>query len=118
MRKAKVEEKKDLHKEKIYKSFESEIKTETADGRRTVIARITTPTTDRSKDHVNPKGIQTANFMKNPVVLFAHKYDELPVAKCTGLQASDTGILATVEFPEEGRYEKSDLIYWMCQNNY
>lgn len=104
--------------EKIFKDFHAETKADEGAGKRVLVAKISTPNTDRSKDHVMANGAIIDNFMKNPVVQFAHKYDELPIAKCTALKISDDGILATVEFPEEGKYDKSDVIYWMYKNGY
>jgi hypothetical protein len=68
--------------EKIFKDFHAETKADEGDGKRILVAKISTPNTDRSKDHVLAKGAVPTNFMKNPVVQFAHKYDELPIAKC------------------------------------
>jgi uncharacterized protein len=104
--------------EKIFKDVHAETKADEGEGKRILVAKISTPNTDRSKDRVFPKGAITTNFMKNPVVQFAHKYDELPIAKCTSLNISDHGILATVEFPEEGKYAKADVIYWMYKNGF
>jgi len=104
--------------EKIFKDFHAETKADEGAGKRILVAKISTPNTDRSKDHVMAKGAVTDNFMKNPIVQFAHKYDELPIAKCIALKIADDGILATVEFPEEGQYQKSDVIYWMYKNGY
>jgi HK97 family phage prohead protease len=58
------------------------------------------------------------NFLKNPVVQFAHKYDELPIAKCIGLKVTKTGVLATVEFPQEGIYPKADAVYQMYKGGF
>ena len=104
--------------QKIVKNFTA-IETKVADGAlRTLVVKISTPTPDRSKDIVEPKGMNSDNFMKNPVVLFAHNYGELPIAKCTGLKVADTGILATVQFPEEGTYPKADTVYQMYKDGF
>ena len=93
--------------------------TKMADGApRTLVVKISTPTPDRSGDVVLPAGMDSKNFMNNPVVQFAHKYDEVPIAKCTSLKATDTGIMATVEFPAEGMYPKADLVYHMYKEKF
>jgi HK97 family phage prohead protease len=106
-----------LLKSKIFKNFLSE--TKVVDGApRTLVAKITTPEPDRSHDTVNPEGMIADNFLKNPVVQFAHKYDELPIAKCIGLKVTKTGVLATVEFPQEGIYPKADAVYQMYKGGF
>jgi HK97 family phage prohead protease len=56
---------------------------------------ITTDEVDRDGDVVNPLGIDTTNYMRNPVVCFAHQYDRLPIGRCVGLKTAATGIRAT-----------------------
>lgn len=108
---------KDLTKTKLFQNFTAVTKA-AEDKPRTLVVKITSPTPDRSKDVVVPDGMMADNYMKNPVVQFAHDYYGLPIAKCIGLKVVDTGILAEVEFPQEGVYDKADLVYWMYQNNY
>ncbi len=84
--------------EKIFKDLHAETKADEGAGKRILVAKISTPNTDHSKDHVLAKGAVTGNFMKNPVVQFAHKYDELPIAKCTALKIFDDGILVRACF--------------------
>jgi len=103
---------------KIFKNF-SVAETKVAEGApRTLVVKITSSNPDRSNDVVDPKGMDSEHFMANPIVLFAHQYDELPVAKCTNLKVLDDGVLATVEFLPEGKYAKSDIIYYMYKNGF
>lgn len=108
---------KNLRNEKLFRDLPS-VETKAGERPRTLIVRISTPEVDRSKDIVEPMGMQATNFLKNPVVLFAHKYDEMPIAKCVDLRATDAGILATVEFLEEGVYNKSDIVYRMYKEGF
>lgn len=109
---------KDLKNQKIFKNFAA-IETKVADNEpRTLVVKISTPTPDRSKDTVQPNGMLADNFLKNPVVMFAHNYADMPIAKCTGLKVQDTGILATVQFPDEGTYDKADTIYKMYKDGF
>ncbi len=109
---------KDLKNQKIFKNFAA-IETKVADSEpRTLVVKISTPTPDRSKDTVQPNGMNADNFLKNPVVMFAHNYADMPIAKCTGLKIQDTGILATVQFPDEGTYDKADTIYKMYKDGF
>jgi len=103
---------------KLFKDFAaSETKADNQDNR-TLVVTISTPTPDRSKDTVQPKGMVADNYLKNPVVQFAHKYDEPPIAKCINLVATETGIRATVKFPELGLYDKADTIYRMYKEGF
>lgn len=46
-----------------------------------VVATISTRARDRHGDIVDPKGVRLERFRKNPVVLYAHDYGGLPVAR-------------------------------------
>ncbi len=107
----------DLHNKKLFKNFEAE--TKVADGApRTLVVRITSPAPDRSKDTVQPTGMNANNYEKNPVVLYAHNYADIPIAKCNNLKVTDEGILASVEFPQEGVYAKADTVYAMYKGGF
>jgi hypothetical protein len=105
------------HEVKIYKNFESEVKF-SDDNKRVLVVRISTVNPDRSKDTVQPSGMVYENFLKNPVVLFAHKYDTKPIAKCTSLRVSKDVVEATVEFLPEGVYQEADIIYEMYKGGF
>lgn len=80
--------------------------------------RISTPSVDRMKDIVTPRGCEgyLKNYKANPVVFFNHKSWELPIGKSehpeTGelaLRLSDDEILATCFF--HGKTEESIQVY-------
>lgn len=108
---------KEPQKVQIYKNFESELKV-ADDVKRTLLVRISTSNPDRSKDTVQPDGMQYDHFMKNPVVLFAHNYASKPIAKCTSLKVDSKGVTATVEFTPEGLYQEADVIYEMYKQGF
>jgi hypothetical protein len=54
---------------------------ELVDGERADVSTISTDSIDREHEVVIPKGMNLTYFTKNPVVTFAHKYDELPVGR-------------------------------------
>lgn len=74
-------------------------------------AMITTEAIDRQGDIVRATGAQLENYMKNPVVLWAHDYDEPPVAKCIGIEIMPgVGIKATFQFPAPGVNPEADTV--------
>ncbi|MHC5055718.1 MAG: HK97 family phage prohead protease [Planctomycetota bacterium] len=46
-----------------------------------VVATISTAARDRHGDVIDPRGVRLERFRKNPVVLYAHDYEGLPVAR-------------------------------------
>ena len=61
---------------------------------------ITDETIDRYGDIVRANGMDSANYLKNPIVLMHHESHggDLPVAKCIKLEIVETSVVATVEF--------------------
>ena len=100
----------------ILKQFDSEVKT--VEGERAFNVTITTNTVDRSGDIVEPKGAKLTNFRKNPVVLMAHNYTGLPIAKAKDLVRTNNGITAKVIFPDEGVYSLADTVYSLYKNGF
>ena len=64
----------------------------------TIIAKISTIDVDRSGEVVIPEGLDSKDFMNNPIVCWAHDYSELPAAKITKLQITDTAVYAKIVF--------------------
>ena len=48
---------------------------------RSFVAIASAGTPDRIEDVINIKGLDIDEYMKNPVVMWAHKYDQLPLGK-------------------------------------
>lgn len=59
------------------------------DGSRTDISTITTDDPDHEGEVILSSGIDWGIFLKNPIVPFAHKYDELPVGRALWLKPTD-----------------------------
>lgn len=60
--------------------------------------RITTAQRDRDRDTISAAGWKLDNFLKNPVVLFAHNSRALPIARDEGLTVDESGIVGTPRF--------------------
>jgi len=69
---------------------------------RTDTSFIMTDALDRDREVVLPGGGDFAQFRKNPVVTFAHRYDELPVGRALWLKRDEqngrAGILAKTQY--------------------
>ena len=74
-------------------------------------AIITTSAKDRQGEIVVSTGMDVGNYMKNPIVLFAHDYAQPPVAKAVSLTTSPEGITARFVFPEKGVSVRADEIH-------
>jgi len=100
----------------IRKTFGSE--TKEVDGERALNVTITTRDKDRDGDIVEPQGVKLTNFRKNPVVLLAHDYRGLPIAKAEKLEKTEESIKAKVVFPDEGTYPIADTVYNLYKNKF
>lgn len=74
-------------------------------------AIITTATKDRQGEVVLSTGMDTTQYMSNPVVLFGHDYSSPPVARALSLTTALEGITARFVFPERGVSPKADEIH-------
>jgi len=63
-------------------------------GERAAIRFITTPRLDRDGEILIPHGAVLDGFRQSPSVLWAHKYDQIPIGKDIGLEITKQGILA------------------------
>lgn len=78
------------------KIFLKGIATKSDNGNYRVLA--STNSVDRQGDIVDQAGWDFKNFLKNPSVLWAHKYDELPIAKATKIEVTKAGLEMEFEF--------------------
>jgi len=81
----------------LKKVFESEIKG-IDEKEMTLTAYISTNARDRMNEVLEPAGMDKRNFNKNPVVLWAHKYDIPPIGKALWTKEDAGGILSKVKF--------------------
>ena len=69
-----------------------------AAGDRRLLFTISTGALDRDRDRIDPTGWDVSAYLKNPVVLWAHKYDGLPIAKAVDIRATPDALRAVAEF--------------------
>lgn len=73
---------------------------------------------DRDNDTVDPAGWDLTNYKRNPIVLFAHNYSQLPVAKAVQIGVANNALSALVEFPPVGLYDFADSVYSMVKGGF
>lgn len=67
---------------------------------REILHMITTPTTDRAGDIIDPKGADISNYLRNPIVLVNHSYDAPRdvIGRALSIEVRDDGITARTKF--------------------
>lgn len=89
---------------------------ELEEGEKAIIAYISTGGIDRDNEILEPKGADISDFRKNPVVMWSHKYSDLPVGKATKIWRDEKGLLAKTEFYTD--YEFADMVYRMYRDSF
>lgn len=92
----------------MQKQYLKGIATKAADGTYRVLA--STASIDRQGDSIQQNGWMLDNFLKNPVVLWAHQYDQLPVGKATSIQVTSQGLEMAFEFAPASANEKAGQV--------
>ncbi len=73
-----------------------------ADKDNTLTVTMSTGKQDRQGDILEPTGADLSAFRKNPVVLWAHRYDELPIGRADEVQIQGNAIRAKITFDSRG----------------
>lgn len=73
---------------------------------------------DRDFDIVNPDGWDLSEFRKNPVVLWSHEMDELPVAKSLAEYVENGQLIGKCQFANRELSERSYMIGQMYKHGY
>lgn len=70
-----------------------------------------TESIDRDGDVLVADGADLTNYRRNPVVMYAHDYSDLPVAKAIDIQSvPGVGLRAKIQFPPLGISPKADTV--------
>lgn len=80
-------------------------------GDRSLSFIISTQSTDRDNDRVMVEGWDFAAWLKNPVVLWAHQYDGLPVGKGESIISRASAVRALTQFVTREVYPFADTVY-------
>jgi len=100
----------------LRKEFVSEV--EAGEDDRTIKFVISTGDPDREKDIISPDGWNTSNYLKNPVVLFAHDYGSLPVARATNVKLENGNLVAEAEFADAALNPMAEQVYQMLREGF
>lgn len=85
---------------------------------RTVTATITTDDVDRSNDTVSPDGWELEDFLRSPVVLWAHDRKQPPIAQAIDVKRVENGLQSTSKFPDEGIYPFADMVFNLIKGGF
>ncbi len=85
---------------------------------RTFWAVASSPTVDRQGDLIEPSGWDFANFLKNPVIPWAHDYASPPVARALAVKVEKGRLLFQAQFPTAEEYAFADTIYRLYKGGY
>jgi HK97 family phage prohead protease len=100
----------------LRKQFVSDIEVQDAD--RSVKFIITTGAADREKDVIDPAGWDVSSYLQNPVVLFAHDYDSLPIARTVSLEQHNDKLIAVAEFATAELNPMAEQVYQMLKQGF
>lgn len=78
---------------------------------RTVEVIASTSVLDRDGEILDQNTWQLEHYKQNPVVLWAHDCDELPIGKCVEIGVVDGALKAVIEFAPESINPKAEQIY-------
>lgn len=89
---------------------------------RTLRFRVSDESVDRHNTRLMADGWKFDTYLKNPVVLWRHEADGLPVGRMTGLhKVTENGqrfVDGDVQFAPKDVYPFADLIYRMCKGGF
>lgn len=69
-----------------------------------------TSSVDRQGDSIDQNGWELDNFLKNPVILFAHNYSELPIAKAVEVIKGEKSLTIKIQFASEEANPKAQQV--------
>ena len=102
----------------IYKTFADTQVKAGDDAGRLITFTISTGSVDRDNDTIDPKGWRIQDYLKNPVVLFAHDYKSLPVARAKEVRLSEGGLSAVAEFATADLNPMAETVYRMIKGGF
>lgn len=102
---------------RVRASFDTEVKAGEGDSR-TLTFTISSSSVDRMGDTIAIDGWKLDAFRKNPVVLWAHDSESLPVAKAAKLWVESQKLKAETEFTPLGMARFNDTVFDMYKQGF
>lgn len=102
-------------KVKVSLNFDSASTKDLGDG--VLEAVITTASVDRHRENIITNGIDTTNYMANPVVLYGHDYGSLPIGKTLKLTEMKNKIKARFQLAID-IFPFANTVFEMVRNGY
>ena len=103
--------------EKILKTLNIEIK-DIDDEERSFLAVASTEDIDRDGDRIMSAGWNMDNYLKNPVIPWAHNYSEPPVARAEDIWVEDGRLMFRPKFPEPDAYPYAETIWKLYKGGF
>jgi len=69
-----------------------------------------TSSVDRQGDSIDQSGWELDNYKKNPVILFAHDYSQLPIGKAIEIKQTETTLEIKIQFASEKANPKAQQV--------
>ena len=91
---------------------------EVDDTRRSFWAVASTGKVDRQGDLVEPSGWHLENFLKNPVIPWAHDYSRPPVARALEVKVEDGRLLFLAQFAPAEDYAFADTVFRLYRGGF
>lgn len=88
----------------IIKTYDASL--EVNEGKREVLAVISTNAVDRDGEVVSPKGLRKKNYAGNPIVMVNHDYQSLPIGKALWVKADGDRILAKYKVSDATQFAR------------
>ncbi len=101
----------------VYRSLDKDSVKAIDEGNGILEAIITTSDVDRYNENIITSGIDTTNYMTNPVVLYGHDYYNFPVGKTLKLTQMKNKIKAQFQLAVE-EYDFAATLYKLIQNGF
>ena len=99
------------------KFFDFEVK-QAAEDERSFWFTASTEDRDRDGDVIVAKGWKLNHFKKNPVILWAHRYDQPPVGKAVEVKVEDGSLRMLVRFMEAAINPFAEQVFQMVKAGY